>query len=183
MQDKEYGKMMYASLLSFIKNELLEDKDKTENCYYLQQRVDELNLRFEIPNGMYHIEERPLYEIINERIDSTNNPDLSPQELYALKIDLDMAVNFAGRNLGNGDYKAAIKCSQRILQDYELLKSNSNINQKLENSTQIANDIIRHSHTRLENPDNAHLIFELEEHIANENYEAAHEIQKLMGIK
>ena len=180
MDQKQYLDRLMQSLSHFLKQETLRGVEDNGN-YNLLYRFGDLNqeTRLEGFNKQTQFaEQRQLYEIVQERIQTTLDQELTQTEAEMLFKEAQASINFAARNMQAHRYKEAISCARRAAEDTTLLMQYiPEMQDVMANTKYVAEDMIEKSRTLWQNPKTGHLKLQLEEAIQKEKYELATKIR------
>jgi protein-arginine kinase activator protein McsA len=179
MEQKQYLDKLMQSFSHFIKEETMRGIEGNTNHKLLYRFGDLQEVRLEGFNKQTKFaEQRTLYEIIQERIETTQDQELTETEAKMLYKEIQASINFAARNLEEKRYREAMQCSQRASEDARLiLQYVPELEETLKNPLQIAEQTIRTAKTLWQNPEKGKLILKLEEFVATEQYEKAAKIR------
>lgn len=123
-------------------------------------------------------EELPLYIIVHERINETGDPSIYYEEGVLLCVDIKRARKYARQNIDREDHKEVLNYCRMIVEDCNLLRNYSKINQNnLNQIKEIAEGTIEKTRIRWEFPENADQVLKMEKHIRLEEYHEAAEIR------
>jgi len=167
---RDYKSRLEASIAGLINREI-------ERKYSLNHKKDipQKNLlRRASENGIEH--QPPVYEIINERIRETGDPELTPKKHIYLLRDMNTLMNFIKESLERDDYSSAKQYSTHMAQDCDIMLKYAP-NKDYEKMRNVAIDVQKKSDTMLKNPKNGLKIIKMEIEIkralAAEDYEKA----------
>lgn len=166
MESKDYENMMVASI-----------------DYTLSKESAKKGIKLEKANKEEHEfrERRPLYEIVNERVAKTLEPDITSGEYILLSKEISMCLDYAVENLLRQNYEDSIDYSGRIIEDCKLLKTMSysfedvqglDMIMKREEALKQKTEIMK------QNPETGELMLKMKTCIAQEDYGGAARIKR-----
>jgi hypothetical protein len=164
MKQKDYENMMVASI-----------------NYTLAKESAKKGIKLEKANRKEFSEKRPLYEIIDDRIAETTEPEITQGEYILLSKDISMATDYARENFLRQSYEDSIDYSQRIIEDCKLLMTAACYSEDmfgLDNIIKRAEALKQKAEIMKNNPETGHLILEMNEYARNEQYEKAAKLKK-----
>jgi hypothetical protein len=175
MEDKEYINRLTQSVAQFLKEEALRGVTDNQN-HKLMYRFGEIDEQIELENinKKEKIYPRPIHELVTERIESTNNEELTDAEINLLYKDIEASTNFSGRNMIYKRYREALQCAQRTIDDIKVItRCMPDIAEGLEVHLGIAERTARKAKMLWQNPETGYVRLDIEDYIAKGHYEMA----------
>jgi hypothetical protein len=185
MEDKNYIGRLESSLANLIKEEGFRDIKSSEG--YDQERMlyrfgDKSSCN--VKNDSAPKEKRAIYELVNERLESSEDKDMYEQEARFLWRESEASINFAARNKSAKRYQEAARLGQRAIEDcMTAMKYAPEVGQYMAGSLNLAEQITREAIICWRNPETGYLMIELERLVSKEDYVGAANIQKKIDKK
>jgi|GEM_PF-3625328 len=171
----EYMKSIMSSVVTFVRKYAMQKGSKSR---VIKFRDIELGVG-PFPSNMEFSEERPIYDIIQDKLGIEGRIELSDMEEMMLYTDGDIALTTGWRvlqrdELKSSDYMEAILCAARAAGDYSMIFGiNPKMDSKIEDRLMGAFWLIDVAHLSWENPENFYLFLEREMFINKGMYDNA----------
>jgi hypothetical protein len=158
---KQHYQDLDMSILSFAAKEGFRGANIKDNGEYpLEFPYGANNISLPLTKAMTKLSVKPVSQLVYERIKETLEPELTQEETYALYLDTVVAEELMRRNYCNKQYKEAINCAQRMIENTEMLEQyDPDTDQEtMQMQKQWAQQFQQKSHWAWENPVNNALL-------------------------
>jgi hypothetical protein len=186
MDQEQYRDLLKDSVGAFIFREERRGETIKPDEYYMWGFKNQV---VDIPKfpilGKFATENiEPVHEIVGHRIMETGERELSLLEIHALVYDNAMCEEYMIANMNKCDYENSISCSNRLIGNCRLMKQDfDNFDPEvLDVKIEQAEKHIKRCQilSQCKNPETADLRLKLEECVANQRYEQAASIKKMI---
>ena len=178
MEDRKYLARMMSSMVVLARDEELKHAGDNEECsirYYFGRKPKIFN---GITKKTAFYEERPLYSVINDRLEKTCDIALSDMEKFSLDTDTRTSLYFALMDLERKEYKDAFMCCQRAVKNCELMmRYEPGLSYDIKDGLQFAKELASEAAFYMENPKTAELRLEMEKAVSQGRSEDAKKLK------